>query len=69
MALPSLTIFDGRALFLKGENSGYICKDDEVLIEAHFPNSSIETVKNAGHWLHAENPDDFYDFVVSFLNN
>jgi len=69
MALPSLTIFDGRALFLKGENSGYICKDDEVLIEAHFPNSSIKTVKNAGHWLHAENPDDFYDFVVSFLNN
>ena len=69
MALPSLTVFDGRALFLKGENSGYICKDDEVLIEAHFPNASIKTVKNAGHWQHAENPEDFYDFIVSFLKN
>jgi len=37
------------------------------LIVAHFPKSSVITVKNAGHWLHAENPNDFYDHVVSFL--
>ena len=66
-ALPSLSVFDGRTLFLKGENSGYICKEDEALIGAHFPNALINTVKNAGHWLHAENPDDFYNYVVMFL--
>jgi len=66
-ALPSLTSFDGKTLFLKGENSGYINNDDTTLIEAHFQNSEIVTVKNAGHWLHAENPTDFYDYVVSFL--
>ena len=69
MALPSLTLFEGRTLFLKGENSGYISNDDKVLIKAHFPNASIKTVKNAGHWLHAENPNDFYNFVVRFLRN
>ena len=67
MALPSLTVFENRTLFLKGENSGYIARDDESLIEAHFPRAVIKTVKNAGHWLHAENPDDFYRYVVSFL--
>jgi len=66
-ALPALTVFKGEALFLKGENSGYINNDDKSLIVAHFPKSSVITVKNAGHWLHAENPNDFYDHVVSFL--
>ncbi len=66
-ALAPLTVFEGKTLFLKGENSGYISDDDKTLIEAHFPKSEIVTVKNAGHWLHAENPSDFYDHVVSFL--
>jgi len=69
IALPSLTVFENRTLFLKGENSGYIARDDEGLIEAHFPRALIKTVKKAGHWLHAENPDDFYRYVVSFLEN
>lgn len=67
-ALPSFTNFDGATLFLKGENSGYIADTDTDLIRAHFPNSEIKTVKNAGHWLHAENPTAFYDFLTEFLN-
>jgi len=66
--LPTLTQFYGETLFLSGENSGYITNDDKPLIEAHFPNSEIVTVKNAGHWLHSENPNDFYDYVVTFLS-
>ncbi len=66
-ALPSLSVFDGKALFLKGENSGYITDEDTTLIMAHFPKAEIKTVKNAGHWLHAENPTDFYNFVIEFI--
>jgi len=66
-ALPSFTHFDGLTLFLKGENSNYITIEDESLIEAHFSNATIVTVKNAGHWLHAENPTQFYNEIVSFL--
>ncbi len=66
-ALPSFTHFDGETLFLKGENSNYILEEDISLITAHFSNSKIVTVKNAGHWLHAENPTQFYHEVVSFL--
>ena len=67
--LPPLMQFEGATLFLRGENSGYITKEDETLIKAHFAKAEVKTVKNAGHWLHAENPDDFYDYVVSFLTN
>ncbi|MBA6155857.1 alpha/beta fold hydrolase [Tenacibaculum sp. S7007] len=67
VALPSFTVFGGGTLFLKGENSGYISKDEEPIINAHFPNSTIKTIVNAGHWLHAENPKDFYETLVGFL--
>jgi esterase len=67
-ALPSFTHFDEPTLFLKGEKSNYITSEDEALIEAHFSNAIIKTVKNAGHWLHAENPTQFYDEVIMFLN-
>lgn len=60
--------FDGETLFLSGANSGYITQDDEPIIKTHFPNSAIVTVKNAGHWLHADNPSDFYTETVSFLS-
>ncbi|MCF6181415.1 alpha/beta fold hydrolase [Lutibacter sp.] len=68
-ALPSFTEFTGETLFLKGEKSDYITENDEPLIKAHFENAQIITVKNAGHWLHAENPTQFYNEVVRFLNN
>lgn len=69
VALPSFTEYDGETLFLKGENSGYISTDDEGLIQAHFPKAIMKTIKNAGHWLHAENPTDFFKEVDLFLNS
>ncbi len=69
VGLPPITEFDGETLFLKGENSGYISKDDETLIKTHFPNSKIVVISNSGHWLHAENPIDFYNNVANFLEN
>ncbi|MBI9039978.1 alpha/beta fold hydrolase [Lutibacter sp.] len=67
-ALPSFTHFDGPTLFLKGENSNYITSEEIPLINAHFANAKIITVKNAGHWLHAENPTQFYNEVITFLS-
>lgn len=69
VALPPRTIFEGPVLFLKGALSGYIAEQDKDLISAHFPNSKVVTIANSGHWLHAENPIDFYNNVVEFLEN
>jgi pimeloyl-ACP methyl ester carboxylesterase len=66
-ALPSFTHFEGKTLFLSGENSNYITSSDIPLISAHFENFQIVTVKNAGHWLHAENPTQFFNEVIRFI--
>jgi esterase len=67
-ALPISNTFSGDTLFLRGDKSEYIALNDTSLIKMQFLNSSIETIGNAGHWLHAENPDDFYDSVMRFLD-
>ncbi len=54
-------------LFIRGEKSNYIVEDDFQEIFNQFPNSDIETIYNAGHWVHAENPFDFYNLIVDFL--
>jgi pimeloyl-ACP methyl ester carboxylesterase len=67
VALPENTVFNGETLFLGGEKSGYIEPIDEVLIKKHFPKAEIDTISNAGHWLHAENPEEFYENIMEFL--
>jgi pimeloyl-ACP methyl ester carboxylesterase len=66
-ALPPFTVFEKEALFLKGQNSDYITERETATISAHFTCSKIIEIKNAGHWLHAENPTQFYTEVCDFL--
>jgi pimeloyl-ACP methyl ester carboxylesterase len=65
--LPFENVFSKATLFLRGDKSDYILDSDFETIYHHFPKAKIETVKNAGHWLHAENPKDFYSFVLDFI--
>lgn len=60
-------VFDGPTLFLKGAKSDYILPEDEFIIKKRFPNATIQPIANAGHWLHAENPKDFIEAILSFL--
>ncbi len=48
-----------KADFIRGQLSDYIMPEDEVLIQSFFPNNMMHTVHNAGHWVHADNPDGF----------
>lgn len=65
--LPTQTVYEGATLFLNGLKSDYITEDDKSLIKAHFPEAEIKGIEKAGHWLHAENPKDFYAEVMKFL--
>lgn len=56
-----------NTLFIRGGSSNYIPDEDWEDIEEIFPNAQLETIENTGHWLHAENPDKFYDLVTNFL--
>lgn len=59
--------FDGPALFIRGGNSNYIRETDREDILALFPEAEIKTVENAGHWVHAENPELMLEIVQKFL--
>lgn len=67
MPLPPELIFEKPTLFIRGGNSNYILDSDVENIAGHFPLMKLETIPNAGHWLHAENPALFYQMVMSFL--
>lgn len=66
-ALPEDFVYDQPTLFLKGANSNYIKDEDYDAIKRQFPKAEIEVIENAGHWLHAEKPKEFYEKTISFL--
>jgi len=66
-ALPFENTFSKDTLFLRGDKSDYILDSDFETIYHHFPSASIKTIKNAGHWLHAENPKEFFSTVLDFI--
>lgn len=53
-------------LFIRGALSDYILDSDIEEIENFFPDSQLVTINNAGHWVHAEAPEEFTDAVLSF---
>jgi len=59
--------FPGPALFIRGERSNYILDGDVPAIKEKFPGAVIKTIKGATHWVHADNPGEFYAVVNSFL--
>ena len=52
--------------FIRGGKSNYITSEDELIINKHFSDFSIGTIDGVGHWLHAENPERFYNEVINF---
>jgi pimeloyl-ACP methyl ester carboxylesterase len=67
-AIASDKPFEKATLFMGGENSDYILESDKEDIDRFFPNSHLIYIKNAGHWLHAEQPAAVVETVRSFLN-
>jgi len=62
-----LATSDIQALFMRGERSEYITEGDLPDIAYRFPNYHLVTIPNAGHWIHAEQPDIFFDEVIKFI--
>ncbi len=54
-------------LFIKGENSDFINPQNSGRINQLFPHSNIETIPDAGHLIHVDQPRAFYEVLVPFL--
>ncbi|MFM7629763.1 MAG: alpha/beta fold hydrolase [Algoriphagus sp.] len=66
-ALVEGAIFEGPTLFLSGGNSNYIQEKDLPDMKRHFPNFTWVSISNAGHWLHAEQPQAVVAEMRKFL--
>jgi esterase len=60
--------FNKPTLFIRGGRSNYIEDDDAPLIRQIFPQAEIATLPEAGHWVHVDLPDEFFQTVLNFLN-
>lgn len=61
------SVFGGPTLFLRGDRSEYVTLGDLPEIKRHFPQAILQTIPNAGHWLHAENPQEFFERTLVFF--
>ena len=72
-ALPGIETWDGTglyagpALFVTGALSRYVQAGHYAAIRALFPAARFVAIKDAGHWLHAEQPDAFAATLAAFL--
>lgn len=65
-ALAGTAAYDGPVLWLAGERSGYVRPEYADAMRRWFPRYRKAVVKNAGHWLHSEQPEVFTELVRRF---
>ena len=61
-------VCETETLFIRGSKSQYIMPEDEASIARTFPNSSVLTIEDAGHWVHADKPQEVFQLVTKFVN-
>ena len=65
--IESEEVFEKATLFIKGGLSKYITNENFAITQASFPNSKLETIEDAGHWVHAQAPKKLLQIVEEFL--
>ncbi len=53
--------------FIRGLNSEYISDNDIPMIREIYPESRVIDIQDAGHWLHAEQPEKFIQAILSVI--
>lgn len=61
-------VFEPPSLFIKGDDSEYIQMDGWIETLDRFPQAQLEVVENAGHWVHADQPDELVRKVLDFVD-
>ena len=61
-------VYPGPCLFVLGGRSRYVRPEDRPIIHAHFPRVRYVTLKNAGHWVHADDPAGFLAVLRAALD-
>ena len=68
-AIKNINKFDKEVLCIYGGNSEYVKKRHFKIFKRFFTNIFFHEIKNADHFLHVEEPVEFYEVSNKFLNN
>ena len=59
--------YEGRVLWVGGALSRYVAPEHVAAMDRWFPHNRRVTVKDAGHWVHSEQPQVFVEVLRRFL--
>jgi pimeloyl-ACP methyl ester carboxylesterase len=65
---PEGARYDGPVLWVAGANSHYVLPQDRPVMDGLFPAMRLVRIKNAGHWVHSEQPEVFLQILRRFLD-
>lgn len=57
------------AFLIRGDKSGYVRDEDMHDFKRIFPKAQFITIPHAGHWVHADAPEAFYNAVSGILKS
>lgn len=69
MGFPELNdlAYNGPVLWVGGGRSNYVRDEDEEVMRTLFPKTVRMTIKDAGHWVHSEKPEETLAAIKLFL--
>jgi esterase len=65
--LPGARPYQDPCCFIHGARSTYVQDEHLPRVRELFPGAKLHTIKDAGHWLHAEQPQAFLDALLLCL--
>jgi pimeloyl-ACP methyl ester carboxylesterase len=65
--LAATSPYDGKTLWVAGQDSGYVREEFVAAMDRYFPRNRRVTIKGAGHWVHSEQPAVFTEVLRRFL--
>ncbi|PPR09482.1 MAG: Esterase YbfF [Alphaproteobacteria bacterium MarineAlpha11_Bin1] len=67
--VPDCTWYGGPTAFIAGEHSVYIRVNHRSRIRELFPEAFTVTIRDASHWVHADQSEAFIKTVTAFLQS
>ncbi|GIY07038.1 hypothetical protein CEXT_735261 [Caerostris extrusa] len=62
-------VYEGPACFIYGKISPFLINQEEENIKKYFPNAELVGIENATHSVHNDNPEEYLDALLKFLQN
>ncbi len=66
---PGPVTYPGPVLWLRGERSDYVRPEHEPEMRQYFPAVELQTVADAGHWVHADQPQAVIAALLAFAKD